>query len=297
MKTVYTGRASTFEEQIATLRSYGLEIGDEKRAIQILSNVSYSRLKAYMFPLVENKSTWTFRKGASLEQVYTIYGFDRRLRELIFHELEKIEISIRTRMAYATSEDGDGFWYTNPAYFKNPRFHANLLRKISSEVSRSDNDALHIFQEKYSNEYPPCWLMMEATSMGTLSLIYQELAPGTFRRKISTYYGVPDKVFESWLHHLVYIRNTCAHHSRLWNKNLTIQALVPVHPANYFPEIRKGSGAHVYLTLCIIKYLQNTVKPTNTFSTRLKNLISNYPLIDVRAMGFPDGWKENPLWK
>lgn len=36
-----------------------------------------------------------------------------------------------------------------------------------------------------------------------------------------------DTVMESWLHSIVYVRNICAHHSRLWNRRLSINALVP----------------------------------------------------------------------
>ena len=296
-KLTYSGRALTFEEQVDLLESRGLKVEDRSRALHILRNISYSRLRSYLVPLMEDRKTGKFKPGVKFEQSYIYYGFDRRLRELIFHELEKIEISIRASMAYASSEDNDGYWYLDPVYFRNPSRHSKILRRIESELERSDNDAIVRFREKYDNPFPPCWLMMEATSMGMLSTIYSELKPGGLRRKIASYYSLSDTVFSSWLHHLVYVRNACAHHSRLWNKTLSIRPVVPERTGKPFPQIRQGSASHVYFTLCIIKYLQNTVKPENTFTQRLVSLLDNYPAVDQSLMGFPSGWRSDVLWK
>ena len=292
----YIGRALTFEEQVDLLVSQGLTVDDRPRAIHVLQNVSYARLKNYLVPLMADRATHRFKPGASFEQAYALYGFDRRLRELIFHEMEKIEISFRTRFAYASSEDNDGYWFEDPAYFRSEKAHGSILRKISAEIERSDNDAIVEFRKKYNNPFPPCWLMMEATSMGILSNIYKELRPSHVKRRIAEYYGVSDTVLESWLHHLVYVRNTCAHHGRLWNKNLSVRGIVPDSPARWFPQLEPDHNNRVYFTLCMVKYLQDTVKPTNTFAQRLVALIDSFPMVDTRLMGFPEGWRKDPLW-
>ncbi len=296
-KTEFHGSALSFEDQIRLLRSQGLEIKDEKKALRVLQNVSYSRLKSYLVPLMEDRVTHRFRPGASMDDAYALYGFDRRLRELIFHEMEKIEISIRARMGYVSSGSDSGYWYMNPDYFRSKGEHRELMRHLISEVQRSDNDAIKRFYEKYSNPLPPCWLALEATSMGTLASIFAAMKPGILRIKIAGHYGVSDSVFCSWLHHLVYIRNMCAHHNRLWNKTLSVPALIPDTYRDIFPEQQPDAQNHVYLTLCVIKYLQNTVKPTNSFAQRLKALIHNSPVVDTALMGFPAGWEDDPFWK
>ena len=113
-KTEFHGSALSFEDQIRLLRSQGLTIKDEKKALRVLQNVSYSRLKSYLVPLMEDRVSHRFRPGASMDDAYALYGFDRRLRELIFHEMEKIEISIRARMGYVSSGSDSGYWYMNP---------------------------------------------------------------------------------------------------------------------------------------------------------------------------------------
>lgn len=295
-KPEFQGRALDFEEQIALLRSQGLIIEDEKKALHILNNVSYSRLKTYLVPLMEDRKAHRFREGASFEDAYALYGFDRRLRELVFHEMEKVEISVRTRIAYASSGSENGYWFLNPDWFRDPREHRDIIRRLESEVERADNDAIKRFRLKYSNPLPPCWLTLEASSMGTLSTIYNEMRYSPLKKRIADYYGLSVEDFSSWLEHLVYVRNRCAHHNRLWNKTLTTEASVPYRPAFRFPAQTEFSKSHVYMTLCVLKYLQNTVKPENTFAERLRSLIDNYPIVDISLMGFPPDWKDDPFW-
>lgn len=306
MKPVYRERALSIDEIIDMLERQGLTVEDRDRAHHVLENVSYSRLRSYLVPLMTNRYSHQFKPGTTFEMSYALYGFDRRLRELVFHEMEKIEISIRTHIAYASNGSEGGYWFTNPEHFRNKSSHGYLLRKIKSDVEHSDNDAIVEFRQKYSNEFPPCWLTLEATSMGTLSVIYEEMEAGEIKSRIASYYGLDVVTFNSWLKHMVYIRNYCAHHNRLWNKHLTHRAVLPaldrrgcvVGPGRkLFANVDEKSVGTVYLTLCIIKFLQNTVKPENTFARRVRSLIDNFPVIDPSLMGFPAGWKEDPFWK
>ena len=300
MKPLYTGQALPIEGIIDMLKKQGLSIEDEAAAIHTLHNISYSRFKAYLVPLMEERSTHKFKQGATFGQAYAYYGFDRRLRELIFHEMEKVEISIRTHIAYALNGSENGYWFTNPDHFRNKSSHNFLLNGIKREVERSDVDAIRSFRAKYSNEFPPSWLTLEATSMGTLCMIYEEMKPGPIKDRMAAYYGVDAHTFSSWLRHIVYIRNICAHHGRLWNHTLTVCARIPDKPKNPFPAVKPSMTSNVYYTLCIIQYLQNTVKPTNTFAKRLKALIDGFPLIgekELASMGFPREWERDEFWK
>lgn len=293
----FEGEALSIDGLVEMLLRQGLVIEDEARARQILENVSYTRLKAYLVPLMEDRSTHRYKPGATFESAYALYGFDRRFRELVFHETEKIEISVRARCSLLLSPIENGLWYINPKYFKNKSSHGYFLRRLMQETGRSDNDALKSFNRKYNNAYPPSWLVIEAMSMGSLSVLYEELAPGEMKTAIAAYYGLEPQDFQNWLQHIVYVRNTCAHHNRLWNKDLKVCATFSGRHRGYFPKFNEQQAHTIYCTLCMIKYLQNTIKPCNTFSERLKALIHNFPLVNPKLMGFPDGWEKDPLWK
>ena len=45
------------------------------------------------------------------------------------------------------------------------------------------------------------------------------------------------------------------------------------------------------------KYLLFTVSPNNRFTQKFKSLLAEYPTVDIRAMGFPADWENEPLWK
>jgi abortive infection bacteriophage resistance protein len=47
----------------------------------------------------------------------------------------------------------------------------------------------------------------------------------------------------------------------------------------------------------MIQYFLFTVSPNNTFEDKLKALLVAYPNIDAGAMGFPDSWKNEDIWK
>lgn len=293
----FQGAALDFKEILNMLRSQGMQIDDENRALYVLGNVSYCRLKSYMIPFMEDRGSHKFKPGTTFENIYAVYAFDRRLRELIFHEMEKIEICVRTRFGYFTAKNEQGYWFTNPAHFKNPSRHDRMLRIILGEINRSDNDAIIRFREKYTNEFPPCWLTMEATSMGTLSSMYHDMADGPEKRSLSDYFGLSPEVFSSWLKHLVYVRNYCAHHSRLWDKRLSVGGMVPEKTRDPFPEFKDPDTHHIYFTACILKYLLETVRPGNSFTIRLQGLIDGFPTILTEApMGFPKGWRAEKLW-
>ena len=81
----FNKRPLTIEEQIALLKERGMVIPDKAKAKMLLSNVSYYRLSAYWYTLIENpKTDHLFIKGTSFETALNTYVFDRKLRLLIF---------------------------------------------------------------------------------------------------------------------------------------------------------------------------------------------------------------------
>lgn len=296
-KPLYEAQAYSIEDIMAMLRSQGLEIEDEDRARYVLMNVSYSRLKNYLVSLMYDRAAHRFKPGSTFEHAYALYGFDRRLRELIFHEMEKIEISIRTRMAYASNGTEKGYWFLNPAHFKKEKGHENILKHLRAEIDRSDNESIRAFKKKYSNEFPPSWLALEAVSIGTLATIYDELADGELRKRIAAFYDMSEHTFYVWVRHLVWIRNNCAHHNRVWNSVPSVKACLPEGLTRYFPPMKDQDRYHIYMTLCILKYFLDAIKPTNTFAHRLKLLVGNFPMITPSDMGFPTDWESDPLWR
>lgn len=287
----------SFADQIELLKKRGMTFADEARAARLFRNISYYRLSGYWYPLLSDKPNHLFKAGADFETAFTIYRFDSKLRKLIMSELEKIEIAVRTQMAYSLSAKHGGYWFTNAANFIHPANHHKLMAKIAKEYTRSDEEFITAFKKKYSDPFPPAWMTMEITSFGTLSFLYSNLKPGKDKREVAAYFGLPDTVFSSWLHSIVYIRNICAHHCRLWNRTLSIRPLMPRNARKPFIGVPPYGTQQIYFVLSMILYLLNTVNPNHTFKERLNALLVNHPNIDTEAMGFPAGWKKETIWQ
>ena len=181
--------------------------------------------------------------------------------------------------------------------FHNIVTFAKSLVSIASEYDRSDAEFVSAFKDKYSNPLPASWMIMEITSFGSLSMLYKNLKGSKEKREIAHYFGLADTVFQTWLHSIVYLRNVCAHHSRLWNRNMSIQPEMPKTPHKQWLQYTNISTKKTYFILCMINYLLQTVNPKNTFKNRFRDMIEDYPNIDVKAMGFPIDWDKESLWK
>ena len=82
---------------IALLQSRGLSITDESKAHHYLTHIGYYRLSAYMYPLLcTPKERHIYKKGATFDKVMILYRFDKKLRLLLFNEIEKIEVAVRS---------------------------------------------------------------------------------------------------------------------------------------------------------------------------------------------------------
>jgi abortive infection bacteriophage resistance protein len=228
-KSPYAKPALSFEAQLQLLQSRGLMIQDESKALHILRQISYYRLSAYWYPFLQDKKNHIFKPGASFDAAFQLYCFDRELRHLVQGEVEKVEIAVRTQVIYVLSHRYGPFWFRQSDLFSNPAQHAGTLEKIKHEHSRSDESFIKKFNENYSDALPPSWMLLEIISFGTLSQLYKNLKPGREKRRIANFFGLSDSVFETWLHSIVYLRNVCAHHTRLWNRVMRIQ---PVRPSN-----------------------------------------------------------------
>ena len=68
---------------------------DDQKVENYLMNIGYHRLTAYIFPFYRiPKSDRVLKEGISFRQILTLYRFDKKLRILLFNEIEKIEVAI-----------------------------------------------------------------------------------------------------------------------------------------------------------------------------------------------------------
>ena len=215
---------------------------------------------------------------------------------MVLREIEKIEVAVRSQMNHILALYKGVFWFRDETIFRDQGKLEASLEKLKTDFDKSDEQFIQSFKEKYVNEYPPCWMMLEVTSFGSLSMMYENLKPGKTKRKIAEQFGLDRKTFTSWLHTLVYIRNVCAHHNRLWNRVLSIRPRIPKTPHHQWLANDPGNDKAFFI-LSMVIYFLDTVNPNHAFPAKFKRLLKKFSNVDVVAMGFPEGWKKEELWK
>jgi abortive infection bacteriophage resistance protein len=106
---IYSKKVCTIEEHIVQLIERGLTIKNIETAKHCLANVSYYRLAGYWWPMQSDKINHFFKPESTFDDVISLYNFDCELRILLFDVIEKIEISLRTKLIYHLSHEFDAW--------------------------------------------------------------------------------------------------------------------------------------------------------------------------------------------
>ena len=159
------------KDLVQLLQTRGLIINDFNRAENYISHIGYYRLSAYMFPHLNlPKKNHIFKVNTTFQSILNLYKFDKKLRLLIFNEIEKIEIAVRSSIVSNACEFfNDPYWITNSKYFIYPDKFAKTISLIDKELEHSKEDFIIHFKTKYSNQYPPAWILAEILPLGVLT--------------------------------------------------------------------------------------------------------------------------------
>ena len=302
---MFSKKPFTIKQQIAQLQERGLHISNVVLAEKYLSNISYYRLGEYWYVMQEDKENHIFKPNSKFKDVVALYNFDAELRILLFDVIEKIEISLRTKLIYHLSHEIDPWWFEDESCFINKEYFNQSLATLKKEIKRSQKKdvTLQKHYKKYSKQkLPPSWKTLEHTSLGNLSKIYGNLKNNIKSKKnIAIELGAVNHTYlPSWLQSITQIRNFCAHHSRLWNRNLPSTVKLLSKPPNPWildnKNVPKQSNK-LYMHLCLMKYVLNTIQPNNDFTSRLDTLFIKYPNVDSNALDMKPNWQQEPLWQ
>ncbi len=250
-----------------------------------------------MLPL-KVPGTDRFINGTKFDDVLDLYLFDREFRLLIFDVIEKLEVVFRTQMSYHHSLVSGPYWFEDRLNFRDADRWRQHLENIDIEVDRSKEVFKDHFFSKYDeHERMPIWMTSEVLSLGLLSKLYRNLANSPEKKKIAVHFGISHPpVLESWMQSITYVRNICAHHTRLWNRVLTVRPNYLERPIEPWIDGRPPNDKSYYLTCCFL-YMLRSINPNTRFVEHFKDLLNRYPNLKLEAMGFPDDWETQAFWR
>lgn len=131
----------------------------------------------------------------------------------------------------------------------------------------------------------------ELLPMGTWSTVYKNLINRSDKKRVSDVFKLSPIDLESWLHTLTYIRNLCAHHSRLWNRHFTIR---PKKISEYVKHLTPNTTFAAQAAM--IHLLLKIISPDSRWTDRLFELLTTHPFVNPARMGFTSNWQKDIFW-
>lgn len=302
-------RPRTIQEQMTKLKEKGMVFNDEHIATAYLARISYFRLKYYWTDMIDANSGH-FIDRVNFSVIINRYEFDKKLRNILFDAIEVLEVGLRTKFITTLSlATNTGLWYLDDSLFDNQQFHINLVMDMKHEFDRSSDPFVrqYIFdhpnwdKSSMNGDNPDAWMIFETATFGTLSKMYKNLYyQSPLKSKIANEFGLYSaRELSSWLEAISVLRNTIAHHARLWYK---IFAKKPTNINRHrddwmLSEMTEHQRKRAFGVISCLLYLCNAIKPDNTIKEDIKKLFESYPEIPIFMIGFTREWDKNPIWQ
>lgn len=299
----------TLDEQIEILKSKGLEIQDELKAKNVLLRENYFFLNAYKYIFYKKDGTRKFIPGTTFDELYSLFYFDRQLRNIIFKNILIIENNYKSMISYVLSK-AYGYQerdYLNPNNFDNTRAKSrqinDLIRKIKRQIriNATQNRATSHYVNNYG--YIPLWVGVKVLSFGIVSEMYSILKPED-QKSLASMYNIEMSDLEDYLPILANYRNLCAHEDIVFdNKTQKVISDTKYHAilniSKDEEEQYKYGKNDLFALVLILKsmlteddfkmFMNELVYEFDKLSGKLKS-IGIEPVLE--EMGFPLNYKE-----
>lgn len=298
----------TLDEQIGILEEKGLEIKDKEFAKERLFRENYFFVSGYRHIFMQNDKIGKFIKGSTFEEVYSMFVFDRRLRNIMFKNILIVENNIKSIISYQLSKkygykEKD---YLNPKNFTNDSLKVRQVHDILNKMKRQIrvNGKQHAATMHYLSNYGyvPMWILVKVLSFGIVSELYSILKDED-KVSIANVYNVDTETLSIYLSILSNFRNLCAHEDILYDHRT--QRTIPDCKYHYLMNIDMTNDDYNYgkndlfAVIIIMKTMLSDVEFRDFINEIgyemdiLEGKINSVPLDNIlNKIGFPTNWRE-----
>lgn len=211
------------EQQVEKLQANGLTVGGDDRAPaqQLLLDHNYYRLSGYFryFQVDPRSGKNRFTTEATFDRIRTAYELDLQLVEHLRRGLAEFEVVFRSRLAYYIAKSsGPDSYLAERIYADQNGARSRLLNDISRDLKQSEERFVRHHDQL--GETLPVWAAVEVMSLGTTSKMYGLVldSEGVFK-PVAARFGISHRASRPIFRSMTVLRNVCAHHSRIWNRN------------------------------------------------------------------------------
>lgn len=278
----------------------GLQGISESELTEVFQSINYYKLRGYAYPYQENSlETAPFLPNVQWSCIWSDYIFDLKLRTLLFSSISFIETALKTRLTLVSLTTGI-LWYKNNRLFRSQRAFAADLEFLQKDWKRASEEFKNHYLSKYpESPEPPAWMIFETSSFGPISKFFKNMKPQLPEKEnICNYFGFDkadaDKL-ATWFQNINIVRNICAHHGRLYSRQLTT--------APHFIVPYKGRWVsswpnpnRIYATICIVKNFLDICNKKNSFASDIRGLVQMLRPEQLPSLGFPKNWESEELF-
>ncbi len=298
----------TLDEQIDILVNKGLVVDDVEATKSILLRENYFFLSGYRHLFMDPIDNKRYLEGTTFKELYSMFLFDRQIRNIIFKNILIVENNLKSILAYVMSKN-HGFKennYLNPNNFvrdsrKNRQIN-DLIRKMKRQISVNGKQHTATAHYIINYGYIPLWVVVKVLSFGIVGELYTILQYQD-QKEIADVFAVSIKNMVDYLPILANYRNLCAHEDICYI-NRTQKAIddTKYHKLLYIPinneEYIYGKN-DLFALVIILKTLldpDNFNLFINEVSYELDRLSGKLNVIKIEKvlheMGFPNNYKE-----
>ena len=297
-KKPFAKPAISLDAQVQRLVDRGMLVSDRDSTRDYIQRIGYYRFSGYTLPFQNGgggEDHHSFKEPTEFQTILDRYIFDRKLRLILLDAIERIEVSIRASLSNHIAERNSPHWYLERKLFVSKFDHTSYIQEIKRQIKHEYPDNRSVYINHYYTTYsapptPPSWMVFEDVSFGVVSRTVKNIIKPECK-EICQQFETTQDILSSWLHAISYIRNLCAHHSRVWNRILTIKPVYPRKSKHLFPTNDK-----IYAVLVITQILLRKIAPDNHWVSRLADLLESYPEVPLLEMGIPEDWREINIW-
>lgn len=296
------------DEQIEILKTRGLIIEDEDRAKTMLLRENYFFIMGYRHFFSRENNSDNFLNGTTFEELYSMFLFDRNIRNVMFKYLLIIENNMKSIISYQLSRKY-GFKekdYLNPDNFTQESIKTRQVKDIISKMKRQVrvNGEKHAATNHYINNYGyiPMWILVKVLSFGIVSEFYTILKYED-QLEIAKYYNLDVETLSIYLSILSNFRNLCAHEDILYDHRT--QKRIPDNRYHALLNISMRDNEYVlgkndlFAVTIILKQMlskeefENLVFELGYEIDLIDGRVDTVPLSNIlHAIGFPTNWRE-----
>ena len=296
------------DEQIEILKYKGLIINNIEYAKDILLRENYFFLTGYRHLFMKSDIEKVYKKGTTFEELYSLFLFDRSLRNILFKNLLIIENNLKSVSSYQLSKR---YGYKEKDYLKEKNFDSSpekkrqvsdLIKKMKRQIrsnSRENTATMH-YVSNYG--YIPLWILVKVLSFGIVCEMFSVLKHED-QKEIASIYGLDCQDLLVYLPILSNYRNLCAHEDILYENRTKKEINDTIYHKMLNISIKNGvyecGKCDLFALIIIMKELLQK-EEFKGMIIEIENVIStldyNLRVISIKdvlkKMGFPHNWKE-----